>query len=422
MPLNIPDTLKAQLEFTCAYEKDKLPLLNPEADQLFKRARWIEKKNMLTQNASENPTIERLYRIAYGWGHYKAGHNLAIMLRQGKSLAKDLISMPVEIAQNMIDQGIPMGYYDMGVLLNKGYGVQHDSKAALQYIRKAADLGDPDAQYYVGDELSSFGITNPVPFKIGLEMLRCAGEQGHAKAAYDTGDYLRIFAHSKEPGGNFEEARRFYQLALKAGNRMAADKLYGAFNGLQPDNRSFYMPFPKDEERIRRYDMIEKLLDGYEYLNPTVEELDEIVPLPPAKLPPWDGTIKWVKEWESDIPPPLPSEERINEMAREKGLDPKTGWPLPKAEPQAAAPVEPDEPSRLPIGTQAASGQRCPQTGLWECGAPQAQVPRRFFQTGQTLPPAVLPITRTLWQRLCGHPTVRLEDSTWTLVEHTPDA
>jgi TPR repeat protein len=148
--LNIPDTFKAQLEFTCAYEKDKLPPLAPEADQLFKRARWIEKKNMLTRNASENPTIERLYRIAYAWGHYKAGHNLAIMLRQGKSLGKDLISMPVEIAQNMIDQGIPMGYYDMGVLLNKGYGVQHDPKAALQYIRKAADLGDPDAHRPAG--------------------------------------------------------------------------------------------------------------------------------------------------------------------------------------------------------------------------------------------------------------------------------
>lgn len=28
------------------------------------------------------------------------------------------------------------------------------------------------------------------------------------------------------------------------------------------------------------------------YLNPTVEDIDEIVPLPPAKLPPWDGKLK----------------------------------------------------------------------------------------------------------------------------------
>ncbi|MGL4407536.1 MAG: DUF6396 domain-containing protein, partial [Zoogloea sp.] len=69
-------------------------------------------------------------------------------------------------------------------------------------------------------------------------------------------------------------------------------------------------------------------LHNYSYLNPTVEDIDEIVPLPPAKLPPWDGKPKWLKEWESGKAPPLPSEERLAEMAEAKGLEPKTGRPV----------------------------------------------------------------------------------------------
>ena len=52
------------------------------------------------------------------------------------------------------------------------------------------------------------------------------------------------------------------------------------------------------------------------------------MPLPPAKLPPWDGKFKWLEEHKANVPPPLPPEKRIEEMARAKGLDPKTGRPI----------------------------------------------------------------------------------------------
>jgi hypothetical protein len=56
-------------------------------------------------------------------------------------------------------------------------------------------------------------------------------------------------------------------------------------------------------------------LFDYSYLNPQVPELDSIVPLPPAKLPPWDGKFEWLEAHEANVPPPLPTEERIAEMA-----------------------------------------------------------------------------------------------------------
>ena len=69
-------------------------------------------------------------------------------------------------------------------------------------------------------------------------------------------------------------------------------------------------------------------MSDYDYLNAKVPEIDQIVPLPPAKLPPWDGKFQWLEAHKANVPPPLPSEERIAEMAKAKGLDPKTGRPL----------------------------------------------------------------------------------------------
>jgi hypothetical protein len=73
------------------------------------------------------------------------------------------------------------------------------------------------------------------------------------------------------------------------------------------------------------YEKVWKFLFDYSCMNPQVPELDSIVPLPPAKLPPWDGKFKWLEAHEANVPPPLPTEERIAEMAKAKGLDPKTG-------------------------------------------------------------------------------------------------
>ncbi|WP_221033792.1 DUF6396 domain-containing protein, partial [Pseudomonas avellanae] len=77
------------------------------------------------------------------------------------------------------------------------------------------------------------------------------------------------------------------------------------------------------------YKQISKVLNRLSYANPKVPEINEIVPLPPAKLPAWDGKLKWVEEREANIPPPKPSEALIEQLAKAMVLDPKTGKPLP---------------------------------------------------------------------------------------------
>ncbi|MDR3159305.1 MAG: sel1 repeat family protein [Zoogloeaceae bacterium] len=315
----IPASLEKQLAFTCAYEKDKLPPLDPELDQLFKRAVWIYKQNRLKNDPEEYAKAERLYRIAAAHGHYKAINNLTNFILQGWSVATGNVDLVVDMTEDLIQRGIPVGYFNMGVLLDRGYGVKPDEKAALQYFRKAADLGNPEAQYYVGSQLSSLTAANPIPYEIGNKMIQCAGEQGHAKAASETGAYFMDI--DIRPA----EALKYYHLATKAGSSTAAFVLYEQFLAEPPNTE---LGLIRDEERSRRYDAIRHILHGYDYLGATVDEIDRIVPLPPAKLPPWDGQLEWVQRWNANVPPRIPDEERIAELAKAKGLDPATGRPV----------------------------------------------------------------------------------------------
>jgi TPR repeat protein len=367
-------SLKEQLAFTCAYEKDKLPELDPELDQLYKRAVWTYKQNRLKDDPAEYAKAERLYRIAAAHGHWKAMHNLTNFILRGRSVATGNVDLVVDMTEDLIRRGIPQGYYNMGLLLGSGYGVKADESASLQYFRKAADLGNPEAQFYIGKKLEGLSAANPVPYNIGNDMIQCAGEQGHSKAASETGSYLSAVKK------DYPSAVKYYHLAVKAGSAMAAWCLHDAFLCTDPTDRVDYLGLEKDEERSRRYGVISHILSGYDYLDATVDELDEIVPLPPAKLPDWDGQIQWVKEWEKNetTPPPLPSEERIAELARQKGLDPETGRKLP---PKVELPPPP--PPAPPPSRHAATGDPCPQSGLW-CSIQNPQ--KVLLEKGQPMP------------------------------------
>jgi TPR repeat protein len=334
----IPASLEKQLAFTCAHEASLIPKRDPIADQLFLRARWLQRKNTMANDPAKYPEIERFYRIAAAYGHDKAMNNLGEMLMRGQSDADDAETLPVEITLDMIQRGIPRGYFNMGALLNRGYGVEQDKKASLKYYRKAADLGNPDAQYLVGEKLRSLTIDYPVPFGIGYDMIRCAADQGHAKAAFITAIHLETYARegkdliAKKPYTPEEiiqlyaDALKYYQLATKAGNSTAALSLSENFMHVPND-----LNVQIDEERSRRYEIISSILHRHDYLGATADEIDNIVPLPPAKLSSWNEQLEWVQRWNANVPPHIPDEERIAEMAKAKGLDPATGRPIKKA-------------------------------------------------------------------------------------------
>ncbi|RFD33628.1 hypothetical protein CER19_02780, partial [Pseudomonas sp. GL93] len=107
-----------------------------------------------------------------------------------------------------------------------------------------------------------------------------------------------------------------------------------------------------------------------------------ILPLPPAKLPAWDGKLQWLEARLANVPPPKPTEALINQLAKAMVLDPATGKPMPgsPAFSQANFPV------RICY-----SGETCPETGYWKIIWPNDLAIRwkeviRHFEQGETMP------------------------------------
>ena len=406
---NMPDlsSVQSNLAFTCAYEKDAIPKRDPEADQLYAHARWLKKNNLLKPDPLVYPKIERLVRIATAYGHDKANLELREMLGEGTAHSQDIVKETLDLTDELIKRGIPGGYFDMGLYLERGYGLKQDKDLALKYYRKSADMGSPEGQYVVAELLAP--IDNAP--EVARQMRRCAAEQGHAKA----GLALGINLQGKE---RYPEALQAFQLGAKAGEDTSASFLKKGFNGTGEKDEMYYLGQQKDEERYRRYEAISHMLFAYSYLNPKVPEIDAIVPLPPAKLPPWDGTFQWLKAHEANVPPPLPTEERIREMATAKNLDPETGRPLKQKKAEAPTPAKPVAVATIPLGTVLASGTRCLQTGLWQCNTPNALGgDRRHFSAGETLSTVLVPVARSWLQKLKRAPQNQLAETVWTLIE-----
>lgn len=89
----------------------------------------------------------------------------------------------------------------------------------------------------------------------------------------------------------------------------------------------------------------------------------------------------------------------------------------------ASGPKEPSAPAaprtQVLLGTTLASGERCPQSGTWQCAEPQAiGGDRRVFSAGETFPSVLVPVERGLVQRLKGEAANRLSETTWSLVAY----
>ncbi len=313
-PVNPLTEIKARLAFTCVHET--IPAPTAETEVLFQYARWLQKSNQLKQDKTVDAEIERLYRIASENGHYKANINLQNGTIRGHfNLRGD---EHLRMSQQLIDAGVATGYYFIGIFLKNGSaGLKQDPEMSLRYFRKAADQGNAQAQYYVGDKLEPIDIAP----KIALQMYRCAAEQGNGKAAIALGVYL-------QDEGEYQNGLEAFQLGVAAGNSNSASRLSKGFRAPPSTDELYYLGQQEDLERAERYKKIWKVLANYSYADPKVPEINEILPLPPARLPPWDGKLQWLEARQANVPPEKPSEELINELAKAKVLDPATGKPI----------------------------------------------------------------------------------------------
>ena len=307
------DVAFQRLEFKCISEKNNLPDLDDNAQRLYDYGVY------LTQASGPKQFDEaaRYYRIAAAFGHYRAAARLQGLLSQGMTSAPRPTRETINLVEDLIARNIPGAFYDMGHYLELGYGVRQDVEAARYYFRRAADLGNPDGLYYVGESLARIKGAGEIAFL----MIRCAMEQGHTAASFR-------YATDRQVQGDFVEAIRGYQTAIRAGDSAAAMVLKISFIGPKQSNALYNLGLGEDNERSRRYGLIDAFLDRYEHLGAKVPDIDQIVPLPPANLPEWDETFEWKRKRDAAVPPSPPSEELIARMCEEKQLDPATGWPL----------------------------------------------------------------------------------------------
>ena len=365
---------RANLAFTCIHELDRLPPLDPQADSLFIYGLHLEKQ----EGEKDFDGVARYYRIAAAYGHYKANNNLQRLVSQGYAVSPDPERETIDLVEQLIEAGVPGGYYDMGHYLELGYGVEQNSDKARRYFRKAADMGNPVAQTYVGKLLAPL---DRAP-EIARQMRQCAVAQDYGNASKELGIDL-------QDDKLFGEAVKVFQLGVKAGDATSASLLRHGFDGPESSNELYYLSLPKDPERVRRYRLVWEFLSRNEGRNPKVPDIEKIVPLPPAKLPPWDGTFQWQKEQDAAVPPQKPSEELVDKLAKAKNLDPATGLPVSVTGIATSQAGELNERlARLPIGTTARAGTRCPEAGVW-CAQirPELQAnATRTFNRGDVLP------------------------------------
>ena len=317
----------AALGFTC--KKEERPPLSKETQQLYNYALYHDLHNMWTGDKGDEVWngLARYYRIAAANGDYKANVRLQYLLNTGR-ISTDMPQTEVHNLNEELAKQLPAtAYYNLYGYLDEDYGVRTEEGGKYAYLRKAADLGSREAQYTVAEMLADIEDSEETQeaFKYRLNLVEqlwaCASEQGLGEASINLGISLKS-------DKKYSEAVKVFYQGVKNGDSMSASTLRGGFSQqTTKDNRLDFLDLAPDEERSRRYDIIWNYLTDNDYLQPKVPDLDEIVPLPPAKLPKWDGKIAFQRWYEGEAPP-KPSEALMQKLANQAGLRVDTGLDL----------------------------------------------------------------------------------------------
>ncbi|MGB9108087.1 MAG: tetratricopeptide repeat protein, partial [Telluria sp.] len=280
--------------FECQTEASKAPPIDAQAEDWFLVARALEDGTIYVDDVDYKKVVQ-LTRQAAERHHWKAMLNLASLYVEkhdpphGATEAVDLVSETMEL-------GVPAAYDRMGTYYLNATGVNGDPDRAYAFFQKAAAMGSPHAMHFLGEKMDAGG-DNLKPgywgnIPIAIKMFECALAQGYGPAAEEL-EYMYALPRGQDGmplGRETPETRDRVMRALhegvKGGCESCANSLFIEFD--QPSNpERIFVPFI-DKARGQRYKALGKALS----FNPDrrFPNLDKILPLPPAPLPPWDGT------------------------------------------------------------------------------------------------------------------------------------
>ncbi|WP_174492481.1 DUF6396 domain-containing protein [Acinetobacter sp. Marseille-Q1623] len=187
----------------------------------------------------------------------------------------------------------------------------------LQFVKASAWMGSGKAQFKLAEKIAMIQDADSKQYHDELykDLIDCAAKNHVAEANFIQGEYWEA---QQQP----EQAIKSYREAVKLGHINAARKLYLLVNAQLEQGKYTSM----HQERAKRYEYIFDYLESNRELPVTVKELDEIIPLTSAQLPTWDGKIAFQRWYESPSPA-QPNPELVEELAKSKGLNPRTGLP-----------------------------------------------------------------------------------------------
>ena len=361
-------------EFTCRHETDAAPAIDPEADAWNAEALYLTRPTLWPHEQNWKKA-RLLWTKAAEKNHWNAMMNLVELLQQtrgeGNFQVMDSTYLATQLTEDAMALGIPSAFAKMGDYHLKGAdGIPRNAGRAWAFWAMAADMGNPQALTQIGRSLIATQ-DNPEEHawrnkSIGLQMLACAASQSDGEAGFQLG--LALAGENNRTPGERHGAILALQNAVRFGSSHAA-RLLGSF-----DQETLAARNLVDQERAARYMQFAAVLLHHPDLR--FPNIDKVIPLPPARLPAWDGTAdslttaaQPVRLKYPDEPLALPPRIFVREISR----------PAHATSPTANA------------------GKACPTTGIWypqpTADHPEARVidpylHQRFIKAGAVMPDA----------------------------------
>jgi hypothetical protein len=314
--------------FTCTHEAVHVPPIDAEAEAWFLEARALEDPEIYVDDRDYQRIVD-LTRRAAERHHWKAMLNLASLYLEGRDPGYDTDDALMLVEQAM-RLGIPAAYDRMGTYYSNGTGVPGDATTAHAFWLRAAQMGNPQSMAFLANKMNATWDSPRDGFwanmSVATKMFECALAQGFGDAAYPLhfrylhpqGSHAEII--SADPKETRLRALRTLHLGVKLGCSMCANNLYIDFD--HPlDLSDMVVPFV-DKARGERY----RVLADYLAFNPDIRypNLDQVLPLPPANLPTWNGDPYTLIEAAKGtcLPPLRDTTVTSSQKAACKNLDP----------------------------------------------------------------------------------------------------
>jgi uncharacterized protein len=290
--------------YTCA--PAQVAPLDAQADAWFREARALDSAEIFVDDR-DYKKIVALTRQAAERHHWKAMLNLASFILEGRDPphgAEDAVKL-VEDAMRL---GVPAAYDRMGTYYMNGTGVRGDATRAYAFWQLAAKMGSPEALTYLGKKMDA-KYDNPdgswwANAAVGVKMLECAYAQGYGLAAYELGRAYTVPMDHDTTREDLANALAVWHNGVKFGCQKCAATLSIQFS--HPlDPTQMVAPYI-DKARAARYVVLSNAL-GFDPER-RFPNLDKVLPLPPADLPPWNGDRDTLVNAARGVshPPPAP--------------------------------------------------------------------------------------------------------------------